>query len=102
MIGSKKTSVSVHTDFQKLVYMFTMISKYWCPLTTNGSQLKFNWSIKSVYTDLIDQFMFQWTQGFENHCEQIYQFLKISVNKYTDFQNLVCTEMKSVYTDLID
>ena len=46
--------------------------------------------------------MFQWTPGFENHCEQIYQFLKISVNKYTDFQNLVCPEMKSVYTGLID
>ena len=33
---------------------------------------------------------------------QIHQLLKISVNRYTDFQKLACIEMKSVYTDLID
>ena len=54
--------------------------------------------MKSVYPDLIDQLIFSGHQlVFSAH-----QFLKISMNRYTDFPKLACIEIKSVYTDLID
>ena len=54
--------------------------------------------MKSVYPDLIDQLIFSGHQFvFSAH-----QFLKIGMNRYTDFPKLARIEIKSVYTDLID
>ena len=55
-------------------------------------------STEMMYPDLIDQLIFSGHQlVFSAH-----QFLKISMNRYTDFPKLACIEIKSVYTDLID
>ena len=70
MIGRKKTSVSVYTDFQN-----------WCPLKTNWYPLKISQLIKSVYTDFISV-----------HTEFSHWFSKTGISVHTDFQKLVSTE----------
>ena len=91
-----KISVSVNTDFQKLVS-----NEYWLvnQISPKAIYVSSSWNFTHIWSVINLQrtpVCFQWTPVSENQCEQIHLFLKTSVT-------IQCAraEMRSVYTDLI-
>ena len=97
--GLSPATVTVHTDFEKLVYLFTPILKNWCIWSQWFSKTDVNWKQMGVHWKLSIQS--NQSRGiFEIQCIYSHWFSKTCVSVHTDCQKLWYTENISVHTDV--